>query len=82
MKTPEQKYQNDPHYRALVDMIRGQITLANFTPSEIREACVFACIQHEMQSVSHRYVIPHNVNQSLETLEKWIKAKPGECITL
>ena len=47
MKTPKEKYANDHNYRRLVDMLEALIVQAEFTPSEIREACVLACINHE-----------------------------------
>ena len=47
MKTPKEKYANDNNYRRLVDMLEALIVQAEFTPSEIREACVLACINHE-----------------------------------
>lgn len=49
MKTPHDKYQGDPAYRNLVDMIEGFITAAEFTPSELREAVVLAHINYEMR---------------------------------
>ena len=47
MKTPKEKYANDNNYRRLVDMLEALIVQAEFTPSEIREACMLACI-HKM----------------------------------
>lgn len=47
MKTPEEKYLNDPHYCAMVDAVRAQIRQAQFTPSELREIVIFAAILEE-----------------------------------
>jgi hypothetical protein len=47
MKTPQEKYQNDPKYRMLVDTMENLIHQAEFTPSEVREAAMFACIKYE-----------------------------------
>ena len=49
MKTPKEKYVNDHNYRRLVDMLEALIVQAEFTPSEIREACMLACILHEQR---------------------------------
>ena len=42
--TPREKYMHDPAYHALVDALRNMIRKAEFTPSELREACLFAAI--------------------------------------
>ncbi len=47
MKTPEEKYLHDPHYKALVDSMMKMIRAAEFTPSEVREAAIYACIRYE-----------------------------------
>jgi len=43
MKTPQEKFENDPEYRYLVQMFEALIHEARFTPSEIRQAALFAC---------------------------------------
>ncbi len=48
MRSPEEKYRNDTHYRMLVDALEGMIHQAQFTPSEIREAAIYAAIRYEM----------------------------------
>lgn len=42
--TPEERYHRDPMFHALVDMFRGAIMNADYTPTEIREAAMLACI--------------------------------------
>lgn len=49
MKTPEEKYLNDPQYHTLVETLYALIARAEFTPSEIREAAVYATILYEMR---------------------------------
>jgi hypothetical protein len=53
MKTPEEKYRHDPNYHQLVDILTNFIGNYQFTPSEIREAAMFACIKYEM-NISER----------------------------
>jgi hypothetical protein len=48
MKTPEQKYMHDDEYHFLVDLLENFIRRNQYTPSEIREAAMFAYIKYEM----------------------------------
>lgn len=47
MKTPREKYENDPQYNFLVKTLLGMIVQCHFTPSELREAVVLASILYE-----------------------------------
>jgi hypothetical protein len=58
VKTPKDKYMNDPEYRHFVQMIEGLIEQARFTPSEIREMCMLACINYEMRHVREHTIDP------------------------
>jgi hypothetical protein len=73
MKTPRDKYENDSQYKYFVDILISIIHRAEFTPSEIREMSILACIIYEQQRV--RSVIrPHTkgVELALERLQKWV----------
>ena len=48
MKHLDDRYLNDPAFHALVQMIEAQIEHGQFTPSEIREALMFAQLRNEM----------------------------------
>lgn len=61
MKTPEEKYLNDPNYHQLVDMMENFINMSQFTPSEMREAATLACIHFEMRRPI-RYMFQDNIN--------------------
>ena len=69
MKTPKEKYANDPNYRRIVDMLEALIAKAEFTPSEIREACMLACILHEHYRRIRPVVISAKAVDALEVLE-------------
>ncbi|MCK4703937.1 MAG: hypothetical protein KAT90_00525 [Gammaproteobacteria bacterium] len=58
MKTPKEKYMNDPEYHHFVQMIEGLIEQARFTPSELREMCMLACINYEMRHVREHQIDP------------------------
>jgi len=58
MKSPKEKYQNDPEYHHLVRTLEQLIEQARFTPSELREACMLASINYEMRHVREIRIDP------------------------
>lgn len=50
--TPEEKYLHDPSYHQLVNALRDMIRRAEFTPSELREAALFAAIVEERRNAA------------------------------
>jgi hypothetical protein len=73
MKTPHEKYRNDPQYKAFVDILTNLIIECKLTPSEVREAAVLACIHNEMMFVQKRFIIPKedggDIEKALKTME-------------
>lgn len=53
VKTPREKYEHDPQYHRLVDTMLALISGAQFTPSEIREAAMYAAILYEQKRPFH-----------------------------
>ena len=74
MKTPQEKYMNDPEYHTLVNNLEVFIERAHFTPSELREAVVFACIRHEMRTY-RPIVIDKKVAEALGFLETFAQSQ-------
>lgn len=70
MKTPKEKYMNDPEYHNLVCTLESLIEQARFTPSELREACILACINYEMRHIREYLIDPHVLN-ALDTLDRF-----------
>lgn len=70
MKSLKEKYQNDPHYHHLVDMLEGLIEQALFTPSELREACLLASINYEMRHVKN-FQIDLSTEEAMKILERF-----------
>jgi len=68
MKSPKEKYMNDPEYHQLVDMLESFIDRARFTPSELREAAVLASINYEMRHVRD-FVIDPRTNEAFRILD-------------
>lgn len=74
MKTPKEKYYHDPHYRAFVDTLVSYIHQAKYTPSEVREAAILACIIYEENNI-HKHLIKDfsRVDLVLKELETWLE---------
>ncbi|HRP76262.1 MAG TPA: hypothetical protein PKZ27_11715 [Rhodocyclaceae bacterium] len=75
MKTPREKYMNDPEYHRLVDMLESFVERAQFTPSELREACVLACINYEMRHVREMTIDPRAA-EAFRVLDEFTTRKP------
>ena len=69
MKSPNEKYENDHSYRQLVDMLTALIHQAEFTPSEIREAYMLACIRYELSRRIRPVVISAEAARAMDVLE-------------
>jgi hypothetical protein len=69
MKSPREKYQNDPDYHHLVRTLEGLIEQARFTPSELREACLLASINYEMRHVREDKIDPRAL-EAMSVLER------------
>ena len=74
MKTPREKYQNDPDYKMFVDSMVAMIDQCQYTPSEMREMAVLASIIYEEINIKRMYVphFPEHVLKKLEELDKWV----------
>jgi hypothetical protein len=72
MKSPKEKYMNDPEYYRLVNTLEQLIEQARFTPSELREACVLASINYEMKHIRNHNIDPR-VQNAFITLNKFIE---------
>lgn len=53
----EDRYQRDPQFRTVVDMLEHLIRGAQMTPTEVREAAILATIHYESYTV-RPYLIP------------------------
>ncbi len=76
MKTPEEKYAHDLEYRQLVDLLEHFIHQAKFTPSELREACIFAHIRYSSYNLRPMQFMLKNeegVVEALESINRFVK---------
>lgn len=75
---PRDKYYRDPAYYALVNAIEQIICRAEFSPSEIREAAVLACINYEMHTIRFNRVSINagsEQEKALSCLHEWATGK-------
>jgi hypothetical protein len=70
MKTPREKYYNDPDYKILVDFMVNQMKNCKYTPSEMREAATLASIIYYETREPQYAICP--LNKELEALENWV----------
>ena len=75
MKTPRDKYMNDPEYHQLVTMLENFIERAQFTPSELRAAAMLASINYEMCHV-RQYTIDPRTEEAFRVLDEFTTRKP------
>lgn len=66
--TPEERYHRDPAFRTLVDMLHHCIQTADYTPTEVREAALLACIHHDAMTVRHLYCHPEMYEKNYRQL--------------
>lgn len=62
---PEYRYQHDPAFKGLVDVLQHFIQRAQFTPTEVREAALLACIHYESYTVRSQYLDPDQFELSM-----------------
>jgi len=74
-QSPKDRYENDAQYKTLCDLIESFLHQARFTPSEVRECAVMACIHYEMKHGLNHYLqsVPLQVNNAFKTLSDYRK---------
>lgn len=76
MKSMHEKYMSDNSYRYTVDAMEAMIHQCHFTPSEMREMAVLACIHYEATRSIPPYIKPTSKQMTaFEILEKARKAE-------
>jgi len=76
--TPKDKYHTDTTFHQLVNLLESFVEKAQFTPSELREAAVLACINYEMRHIRDQ-TISQRVEEALGVLNEFTggKQKPA-----
>lgn len=55
---PSARYRREPVFHALVEQMRVFIRMAQYTPSELREAAILAATMEEMERPTPRCICP------------------------
>ena len=66
------RYQNDPVFHRLVDMLRHALLDSNFTATEVREAAMLACEMHEYQHVRPLLIKKNEMYQTAIAVERFV----------
>lgn len=76
MKSMREKYEQDNAYRSMVDAMKAQIYTNQFTPSEMREMAVLACIMYEMERpFPPSFILSQDGEDAFNFLEELSKKK-------
>ena len=70
MKTPRERYYSDPYFHNLVDMMVHAIMDAKFTPSEMRDAAVYASILYEMEHIKQWSMPMDTIAETIKWMDK------------
>lgn len=55
--TPAYRYQHDPRFKGLCNMLEGFLATTEFTPTEVREAAMVAIANHEARNQRPRMFV-------------------------
>lgn len=73
---PRDKYSRNVQYKSFVDMLEHMIHKAQYSPSEVREAAMLACINYEMHTIrSYHIAITPEMNTRLDELHAWVEGE-------
>jgi len=71
-QSPQERYLSDPMFYQFTNMLESFLHKAEFTPSEIRECAILACIHYELKSVKQTgIVVPESICCALDIFKRW-----------
>lgn len=74
LRTPAERYRNDPRYHALVQTIEAMLYRADFSPAEVREAAMLASINYELyrMSIEPRIILRPEVEEAMQQISRFV----------
>lgn len=73
-RDPYYRYRVDPTFNSLVKLLEGILLQAQFTPTELREACIIAAVKHD-QLRPIKFAANDQVEFSQYVLDQLLKEK-------
>jgi hypothetical protein len=62
----QERYMRDPMFKTLVDQLFHQLSLSNYTPTELREAVMLAAVRYESMTIRPMFYGPNDETMILE----------------
>lgn len=81
MMTPKERYQNDPVFRQLVEVLRHYLeenACRQYTPTELREAVMLAASMYEFTHIRPIVMTPHGLFAG-EYMGTWERSRCAVC---
>ena len=77
--SPQERYLYDSRYHAVVDTIKSHLHACTFSPEEMREMVLLACLQHQIErarTIGEKCYLPVEAYPShvLKTMDTLVKA--------
>jgi hypothetical protein len=70
--TPQWAYYHDPQFKAIVDLMVSYIYQGDFTPSEMRQAVVYASTICSIRNIKSPIIIRKDIVDAFETIETYL----------
>ena len=79
--TPQEKYENDPEFHMMVDFLEHQIIKAQYSPSELREMVILACIHYESHHIKDWFItLSTDIEEAFMKLDEWRKTTDNDSL--
>lgn len=79
--SPKKRYENDSRYHTVVRTIESHLHVGTYSPEEMREIVLLACLHYELSQTYHQDKInepeayPQYVLEAMDVLVKWRESR-------